>query len=343
MKGPWRVTFDTNPDDCNLRCIMCEEFSPYSNLKQLRMLQQNTPKRRIMPIELIEKVMDQLSGYDSLREIIPSTMGEPLLYQEFERIIELCHEYKVKLNLTTNGSFPKKSAKEWAELIVPVGSDVKISWNGATKETQESVMLNSDYEQHLFNLKQFLHVRDEIAKNGGNYCSVTLQITFMETNYREFPDLVKMAAKLGVDRIKGHHLWTHFEQIKEQSMRRNLDAIKRWNVIVKQMRENAKMFLRPNGTEIVLDNIFELDQNSTVRLLKNSVCPFLKEEAWIAWNGRFNPCCAPDQLRKSLGYFGNVNDTSFYKIWEGNEYKSLTNSYKEHPLCKNCNMRRPIS
>jgi glycosyltransferase involved in cell wall biosynthesis len=30
MPGPWRVTFDTNPDDCNLRCVMCEEHSPFS-------------------------------------------------------------------------------------------------------------------------------------------------------------------------------------------------------------------------------------------------------------------------------------------------------------------------
>ena len=29
--GPWRITFDTNPDDCNLHCIMCEDHSPYSS------------------------------------------------------------------------------------------------------------------------------------------------------------------------------------------------------------------------------------------------------------------------------------------------------------------------
>jgi hypothetical protein len=34
--GPWRITFDTNPDDCNLHCIMCEEHSPYSDLQAER-------------------------------------------------------------------------------------------------------------------------------------------------------------------------------------------------------------------------------------------------------------------------------------------------------------------
>ena len=34
--APWRITFDTNPDDCNLRCIMCEEHSIYSKSQEER-------------------------------------------------------------------------------------------------------------------------------------------------------------------------------------------------------------------------------------------------------------------------------------------------------------------
>jgi hypothetical protein len=26
----WRITLDTNPEDCNLQCVMCEEHSPHS-------------------------------------------------------------------------------------------------------------------------------------------------------------------------------------------------------------------------------------------------------------------------------------------------------------------------
>ena len=34
--GPWRITLDTNPDTCNMRCIMCEEHSPHSTLQHDR-------------------------------------------------------------------------------------------------------------------------------------------------------------------------------------------------------------------------------------------------------------------------------------------------------------------
>ena len=341
-KGPWRVTFDTNPDDCNLRCVMCEEFSEYSNLKQLRMVG-DSKKRRRMDISLIESTMEDLAKLGTIKEIIPSTMGEPLLFKNFERIIELCKIYDFKLNLTTNGTFPRKSAREWAELIVPVGSDVKISWNGATKETAEKIMLGANFNTQLQNIRDFLEVRDEIANYGGNYCSVTLQLTFLENNYREFPELVKLAANLGIDRIKGQHLWAHFNEIENQSMRRNSDSIKRWNNIVHLMKEAVEKFPLVSGKRIKLDNIYLLDEISgTEQINPTAVCPFLGKEVWVAHDGRFNPCCAPDAQRRQLGDFGNLHDQSVKQIWNGNKYQKLVNNYLEYDLCKSCNMRRPL-
>ncbi|MEZ4462643.1 MAG: glycosyltransferase [bacterium] len=133
QRGPWRITFDTNPDTCNLRCIMCEEHSPHSPLQAKR--RADGRPRRLMPLEMIERVVADAAPH-GLREIIPSTMGEPLLYEHFEGILALCEQYGVKLNLTTNGTFPRLGAEAWAHQIVPVTSDVKISWNGATKATR---------------------------------------------------------------------------------------------------------------------------------------------------------------------------------------------------------------
>ena len=107
-----------------------------------------------------------------------------------------------------------KGAKKWAELLVPVLSDIKISWNGATKETHEKIMIDSKWENVTENLKTFLNVRDNYFNNTGKTCSVTLHLTFLETNLPEIYDLTKMAIELGIDRIKGHHLWAHFEEIK---------------------------------------------------------------------------------------------------------------------------------
>lgn len=227
--APWRITFDTNPDTCNLRCVMCEEHSPHSDLQPRRKTQ--GLRHRRMSFDLIKKIVEEIAG-KGLREIIPSTMGEPLLYEHFDDILTLCAKHQIKLNLTTNGTFPKHGARAWASRIVPVSSDVKISWNGANKETYESIMLRGIWHDALQNLREFIAVRNEISDAGGNHCRITLQVTFMESNVEELVDIVRLGIKLGVDRIKGHHLWAHFPEIETLSMRRNTDSIRRWNVAV---------------------------------------------------------------------------------------------------------------
>ncbi len=335
--GPWRITFDTNPDDCNLHCIMCEDHSPYSGTQTDRRAA-GLPRRR-MDVQLIRQVLADSRG-TPLREIIPSTMGEPLIYRHFDQIIDLCAEYGVKLNLTTNGTFPQRGPRRWAQRIVPVASDVKISWNGATSKTQETVMLGSNWNRVVENVRTFIRVRDEHAAAGGNRCRVTFQLTFMEVNYRELPDIVRLASQLGVDRVKGHHLWAHFSQIQQQSMRRDAAAIERWNQVVEETYLVQRQHLLRNGAEVLLENIFPLDDGGSDDIAPGGQCPFLGQEAWVASDGRFNPCCAPDALRRTLGEFGSVNDNGLYNIWEGDAYKLLRANYMENRLCQGCNMRR---
>ena len=335
--GPWRITFDTNPDDCNLSCIMCEDHSPYSTTRQDRVAA-GIPKRR-MDIELIKKVLAESQG-TPLREIIPSTMGEPLIYKHFEEIIQLCHQYQVKLNLTTNGTFPLRGVEAWAKLIIPVASDVKISWNGATKATQEKIMLGSKWEKVLDNLKKFIAIRNDHAHDNGHYCQVSLQLTFLETNVQELSDIVKLGMDLGVDRIKGHHLWAHFSEIKELSMRRNKAAIMDWNEAVIKAQAVAQSKSLPNGKFIKLENIYLLDENAVEDLLPGAECPFLGQEAWVATDGRFSPCCAPDKERRKLGDFGSLASKTVEEIWNSSEYQTLSQHYMQHSVCKGCNMRR---
>ena len=338
--GPWRITFDTNPDDCNLHCIMCEDHSPYSTTQSDRR-KAGRPKRR-MDIGLIRRVLAESEG-TGLREIIPSTMGEPLLYRHFDEIIDLCAQYGVKLNLTTNGTFPQRGATAWAERIVPVTSDVKVSWNGSTRKTHESVMQGSNWDAVLENVRDFIRVRDAHVESGGNRCRVTFQLTFMEINMRELPDIVRLAAELGVDRVKGHHLWVHFSQMRGQSMRRSPEAIALWNAIVDEAHEASERHRLPSGKRVLLENVFRLDEAGDEDIAPGAECPFLGQEAWVASDGRFNPCCAPDALRRTLGEFGNLNSMSLRNIWNGPEYRNLQSTYMQKPLCRGCNMRRPVN
>ena len=136
LAAPWRITFDTNPDDCNLSCVMCEEHSDLSEKKHLRVLGHRSHRR--MDIGTLRQVVAEMAPR-GLREIIPSTMGEPLLYQHFDEILDVCREHDVYLNLTTNGTWPRLGPEEWGVRLCPLTSDVKVSWNGSSSTVQESV------------------------------------------------------------------------------------------------------------------------------------------------------------------------------------------------------------
>ncbi len=339
-KNLWRITIDTNPEDCNLKCIMCEEHSPYSYFIPT-LYKETGVKRRRMKFETVEDIFAQAEKL-GVKEIIPSTMGEPLLYKEFDKIFDLAQKHKIKINLTTNGTFPKKSVLDWAKLIVPNTTDVKISWNGATKETSEKIMLGIDFEKAVLNVKEFIKYRDQYFSETGYFCRVTLQLTFMQNNMHELGEIVKLAATLGVDRVKGHQLWGHFEEIKNLSMKLNKESVSNWNKYVKEAYIVQGEFRKSNGEKVLLENITPLNENGNSEIPLNYECPFLTKELWISATGNISPCCAPDNLRKSLGDFGNIENTTVAEVLKSSAYRELANNYKTKPLCKTCNMRKPI-
>lgn len=335
----WRITIDTNPEDCNLNCVMCEEHSPFSKYIDTMYKETGMRKRR-MPVEWLKGIFQQAKNL-GVKEVIPSTMGEPLIYKAIETIYELAKESGIKINLTTNGTFPRKTVKDWAEIIIPHTSDVKISWNGATKETSEKVMQGLNFDNTLKKVKEFINYRDDHYSKTGYYCRITFQLTFMQNNMHELADIIKLAAGLNIDRVKGHHLWSHFDEIKNLSMKVDQDSIRQWNDYVDQAILASEKYLRPNGKKVILEGIYKL--NGTNKSVNTEhICPFLNKELWISATGKISPCCAPDKLRDTLGDFGNIQNNSLEEVLIGKSYTNLVEKYKQHELCKTCNMRKPI-
>ena len=324
--GPWRITFDTNPDSCNIHCIMCEEHSEYRKKKQSSI--------RTMDPDIITGVVSSALTH-GLKEIIPSTMGEPLLYRQFDTLLELVDKHSLKINLTTNGTFPIRGVEQWAMQILPYTSDVKVSINGSTQKINESIMKGLDHHKTLENIKMLLWIRDEVRNKGINNPTITFQVTFMKKNLTDLTSPLHLAIDLHADRFKGHHLWITWPELESQSITGNIQSRMEWNENVGELEEIAR-------GKIELVNISKVPINSTSTVLPEEYeCPFAGKEAWISWDGTFNVCCAPDELRKGFGNFGNVRDTPFMDLWRSKKYCYFIKQAGKTGVCKNCNMRRP--
>jgi MoaA/NifB/PqqE/SkfB family radical SAM enzyme len=319
---------------------MCEEHSHFSNFKE-SLFKETGITQRLMPKEWLERIFLQAREIN-VQEIIPTTMGEPLLYEHFDTFLELCKKHNIKLNLTTNGTIPRKTADEWANLIIPITKDIKFSVNGATKKTTESIMQGLNFENQIKNIRAFSEIRNLIFERTGYYCTISFQLTFLQSNMHEIREIIQLAAELDIDRIKGHHVWTHYKELEGLSFKNSEATINQWNKIVELANNSIQKFKRINGRQIVLENFFSLQTNVNREIPENYECPFLNSELWISATGEISPCCAPANLRRTLGNFGNIKILTFKEILNSSIYTDLVENYKQKPLCKTCNMRKPL-
>ena len=326
--GPWRLTLVTNPDDCNLACPMCECGAA----------RRPGPPRRMDPALAARAVRDAAAL--GATEVIPSTMGEPLLWAGLDGLVDLCGELGLSLNLTTNGTFPGRGAAAWAERLVPVTSDVKVSWNGATAATAEAIMPGLSFARAMENVRALVRARDALARAGGRRCRVSFQVTAQEGNVGELADVVRLAASLDVDRVKVNHLQVRFPSLAPRSLRRDVAALRRWNAAAAAAIAAAAEARRPSGGSVVLENVAPLAEDPAAPAPLGP-CRFVGREAWLHADGRLAPCPHPAAARGELGDFGSAAGRPLAALWAGEAFRAFVAGWVDHPVCRTCPLRRP--
>lgn len=145
---------------------------------------------------------------EGLREVIPSTMGEPLLYSHFSELLKLCMVSGVPVNLTTNGSFPGTWGTELGmRSLLRACSDIKVSCMGFDDAVFSEMMPGGVFSQWKSNVERLVSLaRTERSASGAQPVStISLQVTL----HKKFaPDagavhsILHWAQSIGIDRIK---------------------------------------------------------------------------------------------------------------------------------------------
>ena len=317
--SPWRITFITNPDKCNLRCKMCDTFS---ETNRHRLHENHRPN---MDYEIIKRTIERLK-YHGLKEIIPSTMGEPLLYPHFEEMLNLCKKHGIKMNITTNGTFPG-GVEYWTDKLLDSVSDIKFSINGITPKINEEIMCGINTNKQKENIIYYIKRKQEKASK----CTVTLQCTFMKTNIRELEKIIKWGIEHKVDRIKGHHLWKTSDNLNYEMLRTKENA-KIWNEVCDKCHKIADGKIKIENFTPITNNIPNINSDDTF-------CQFLGKELWIEYDGSYQICCCPSKIRTEFGDFGNANKTTPISMWNSEQYINFIKNWGNNEICKKCNMR----
>ncbi len=312
---PVRVTLNTN-SDCNLQCQLCG-FS--SKTSKCRAEYQKTT----MDWELVTQLSEQL--FPTAWEIIPTTCGEPLLYKNWEELIELINKNRCYLGLYTNGMLldEKISIK-----LIPYLNDLKISFDGAVKSTYENLRQGANYERVIDNI----HLFNSLRKNY-QYTfrpTLTIQYTLMKSNIEEFPAMVKLASNIGADRIAASHVYIFYPDQKEESLLFHQD-------ICDLNLNSSQQIAKSLNIIIFFPRSFSNSINSNC-LFKSGTCSYLYKETWIDINGDVHPCFMLDSP-----IMGNLYKKSFKTIWNDIPYQNMRRTLNtESPYffrCLNCPIR----
>ena len=248
-----------------------------------------------MPVATVRATIENALK-EGLREVIPSTMGEPLLYSHFAELLELCKASGVPLNLTTNGSFPGKwGTEEGMRRLLHACSDIKVSCMGFDDDVFSEMMPGGDFSQWKSNVERLVSLaRTERAAAGADSVStISLQVTL----HKKFASvagavhpILYWAQSIGIDRIKWNpavFLSTAPDELVRQYALESDEIL----ALKSQLEESAKSSkVRCEGSLF-----FEPSLAAQEPCVGDSIpCPF-NDELWVLPDGSVQHCPNPER------------------------------------------------
>jgi len=303
-------------NQCNLRCIMCIR----------RKYSEEDLNARSYDFEIFRRVADEVFPY--LRWVRLTTVGEPLMAQSFREQLKIAKKYSVKVDLVTNVTLLDD---DLINEILPVTDCLKVSIDGATKETYESIKVGAKFEQVIENIKRFNYFRREIQQD--KRPRLALLYVLMRRNIEELPQFMKLAKELEAESISTTHVVIHQKKMKEESLVYHKELANYYMMVAQKKANELNLHL---NIPPLFNTVYDVQGRRSKNNLKSEfkICPFLWKRAYIEWNGDVVPCCVPGHP-----VMGNVKEKSFGEIWNNELYQEMRkrlNTDNPFDCCKHC-------
>jgi MoaA/NifB/PqqE/SkfB family radical SAM enzyme len=301
---------------CNLKCIMCPKTHDSVN----------TEESKVMSWEVFEKITPLFPRLEAID--LTGLWGEAFLHPDlYLKMLKRARQDDVMVHTTSNATLltddlARQLVETWLDRLI-------VSVDAATPETYASIRPPGDYSKVLAGLESIHKWKQKL---NSPHPRVDLAFVGMRRNIKEFPDVVRMAGKLGVEQISLQAMGA-FPGMEDESIAGKDKALGR------KMYEEGKRIGDELGVRVVL---FPEDQFEEDRDHHNIVTDFKKyrkacRDPWIkavvTATGEVLACCATTHP------LGNLNESSFDEIWYGKAFNDLRKAMlSENPpeMCRSC-------
>lgn len=299
---PRRLVFELT-NACNLNCIMCGR-----NAADFR------PTVFDMDVfRSFEPLMDMVE------EVTLMGWGEPTIHPNFIEMLEIINKHSARKYFCSNGMNLKKIKNAIFDYNVDVFA---ISLDGATDETNSRIRRGSKIDQITEDLKDIVRIKKE---RGLKYPWINFVFCAMRSNIRELPDLVRLAAEIGIEEVKVVYLTVFGEDLMNESLWGHED-------LVREVFEEAIRVGDELGILLKLPHYIGEDEAGNK----------LHKDCFVAWrdfflgsDGYVRPC-----MSTPIHFFEYDRNKDFMEMWNAPEYQKyrayVNDSDKMDSPCRRC-------
>jgi len=291
---------------CDLKCTICEHTywkEPIYN----------------MTFSQFKSIIDQ---FPKLKWIGLTSIGESFLNPDFIKIIEYVKSKNIYVEIYDNLYFLDKNTIE--KLINLQIDKIFISLDGATKETYEKIRVGANFDKAVENIKYLINFK----KDSNSFIpEIAFHFVINKENISEINQFIDFTYSItGKDtKIQFSQLLHNFKEVEKLFIR-----------IPRLIIKDADTKARKLGIKLSWNEDASL-KKADIKKCTQWIMPF------IFATGEVIPCCAKNEanqrnLQKQTS-MGNIFQTPFKKIWNGEKYKNLRKTIlmsKTPVQCENC-------
>lgn len=299
---------------CNLACPMCEN----------PLIKENEGD---MTYDQFKGVLDQMPYLISLNL---TGIGETLMKKDVWRMLEYAKSKGIYVWFTTNGTLLTEGI---SKKLVNIGVDeLVISFDGANSETFDKVRLGACFNDVVEKLERFQKIKKDLKSNSPK---LVFGITVVRDNLAEVPDIVRIAAGLGIQETI---IGTGLVQLDSPDAIHDPKTPRPTNGQIQEIVHEAVRSGQERGVKATV---------AVPETARGKECNCTKPwtTCYITKDGSFFPCCEVTQRRIPRERLvehalGNVITGRLSDFWNGEAYQKLRRGISDPKqrwiLCKGC-------
>lgn len=299
---PRRLVFELT-NACNLNCIMCGRNATDFKLS-------------VFDFEWF-KWFEPM--FDEVEEVTLMGWGEPTMHPKFIDMLALINKHSARKYFCTNGMNLDKITDAIFDYQVDVFG---VSVDGATDETNNRIRPGSQLRKIKKDLTNIVNIKKE---RGLQYPWINFVFCAMKSNIDELPDVVRLAAEIGIEEVKVVYLTAFNDVLAKEVLWECQDKVK------KVFEDTEKL---ANELNIIL-KLPHIQGRDIAGEQYHKDCFVAWRDFFLGSDGYIRPCMSTSV---QFGKF-DMNKT-FEEIWNGDFYqkyrRTVNDAEKMDSACKRC-------